>query len=104
AWPSSVRGLNCTLKWANERNPRCVLQVSHETARPSAEVDLFGTRPSTDIEFQFRQWDLLLDASTSVAGREEGEDDARSACPFDILGYTHNTMATTTRSDGATLS
>ncbi|KKR38058.1 MAG: hypothetical protein UT73_C0007G0025, partial [Candidatus Nomurabacteria bacterium GW2011_GWB1_40_11] len=31
-WPSSVRGLNCTLKWANERNPRCVLQVSHETA------------------------------------------------------------------------
>src|SRR3989338_11563153 len=32
AWPSSVRGLNCTLKWANERNPRCVLQVSHETA------------------------------------------------------------------------
>ena len=59
-----------------------MLQVSHETARPSAEVDLFGTRPSTDIEFQFRQWDLLLDASTSVAGREEGEDDARSACPL----------------------
>ena len=35
---------------------------------------------------------------------EEGEDDARSACPFDTLGYTHNTMATTTRSDEATLS
>ena len=32
AWPSSVRGLNCPLKWVNERNPRCVLQVSHETA------------------------------------------------------------------------
>ena len=35
---------------------------------------------------------------------EEGEDDARSACPFDILGYTHNTMAVTARSDEATLS
>ena len=35
---------------------------------------------------------------------EEGEDDARSACPFDTLGYTHNRMATTTRSDEATLS
>ena len=81
-----------------------MLQVSHETARPSAEVDLFGTRPSTDIEFQFRQWDLLLDTSTSAAGREEGEDDARSACPSDTLGYTHNTMAVTTRSDEATLS
>ncbi|KKP24892.1 MAG: hypothetical protein UR19_C0001G0001, partial [Candidatus Nomurabacteria bacterium GW2011_GWF1_31_48] len=32
AWPSSVRGLNCSLKWGNERNPRCVLQVSHDTA------------------------------------------------------------------------
>jgi hypothetical protein len=35
---------------------------------------------------------------------EEGEDDARSACPFDTLGYTHNTIATTTRRDGVTLS
>ena len=35
---------------------------------------------------------------------EEGEDDARSACPSDTLGYTHNTMAFTTRSDEATLS
>ena len=34
AWPSSVRGLNCSLKWGNERNPRRVLQVSHETALP----------------------------------------------------------------------
>jgi len=32
AWPSSVRGLSCSLKWGNERNPRRVLQVSHETA------------------------------------------------------------------------
>ena len=29
------------------------------------------------------------------------EDDARSACPFDVLGYTHNTMVTTTGRDAA---
>ena len=39
-----------------------------------------------------------------ASAREEGEDDARSACPFDILGCTHNTIAVTTRSDEATLS
>ena len=39
-----------------------------------------------------------------IVSGEEGEDDARSACPFDILGCTHNTMAPTTRSDEATLS
>jgi len=33
---------------------------------------------------------------------EEGEDDARSACPSDILGYTHNTMAITTGRDAVT--
>ena len=32
------------------------------------------------------------------------EDDARSACPSDALGYTHNTMATTTGRDVARLS
>jgi hypothetical protein len=37
AWPSSVRGLNCSLKWVNERNPRRVLYVSHETAWPFAQ-------------------------------------------------------------------
>ena len=35
---------------------------------------------------------------------EEGEDDARSAWPSDALGNTRNTMATTTRCDGVTLS
>ncbi len=29
---SSVRGLNRSLQWGNERNPRCQLQVSGETA------------------------------------------------------------------------
>ena len=48
-----------------------------------------------------------LPAETSqreVKAGEEGEDDARSACPSDTLGYTHNTMTVTTRSDEATLS
>ena len=36
AWPSSVRGLNCSLKWGNERNPCRLLQVSGETAQPYA--------------------------------------------------------------------
>jgi len=30
-----------------------------------------------------------------VKRREEGEDDAKSACSFDALGYTHDTMAGT---------
>src|SRR3990167_11188184 len=33
AWPSSARGLNCSLKWGNERNPHCLLQVSGKTAQ-----------------------------------------------------------------------
>ncbi len=36
AWPSSVRGLNCSLKWGNERNPHCLLNMSGETAQPGA--------------------------------------------------------------------
>ena len=38
AWPSSVRDLNCSLKWGNERNPRCQLQVSGETAPVCEQV------------------------------------------------------------------
>src|SRR3989344_2386138 len=41
AWPSSARGLNCSLKWGNERNPRCVLYVSHKTARPKVHKFIF---------------------------------------------------------------
>ena len=83
AWLPSARGLNCSLKWGNERNPHRVLQVSRETAQPN--------------EYEIKN-------ISRASGWEEGEDDARSACPFDILGYTHNTMAITTRSDEATLS
>ncbi len=32
---------------------------------------------------------------------EEGEDDAKSAWPFDVLGRTHGTMAGTMRSEAA---
>jgi len=35
---------------------------------------------------------------------EEGEDDARSACPFDTLGYTRDTMDITTGCDEVILS
>ena len=35
---------------------------------------------------------------------EEGEDDARSACPFDTLGYTRDTMDITTGCDEEILS
>ena len=34
---SSVRDVNCSLQWGNERNPRRVLQVSHETASVQGE-------------------------------------------------------------------
>ena len=57
-WPSA-RGLNCSLKWGNERNPFPELQVSRGTA---------------------------------VFNAEEGEDDVKSARPFDALDYTHATM------------
>ncbi len=32
ARPSSVRDVNCSLKWGNERNPYCLLYVSGKTA------------------------------------------------------------------------
>ena len=35
---------------------------------------------------------------------EEGGDDAKSAWPFDVLGYTRDTIAVTERCDGETLS
>ena len=39
-----------------------------------------------------------------IITRVGSEDDARSACPSDALGYTHNTMVTTTGCDIARLS
>ncbi len=41
AWLSSARVVRCSVKSANERNPRRVLQASHETAglKPEEGVD-----------------------------------------------------------------
>jgi hypothetical protein len=39
-----------------------------------------------------------------MKGWEEGEDDARSACPSDTLGYTRDTMDRTTGCDTVRLS
>ena len=35
---------------------------------------------------------LYVSHETAWVNQEEGEDDAKSAWPFDILGYTHDTM------------
>ena len=43
---SSVRGLNCSLKWGNERNPRCLLYVSGETAPHQARRAWWGSSKS----------------------------------------------------------
>jgi len=38
---------------------------------------------------------LYVSRRTARLRREEGEDDVKSAWPFDALGYTHATMAGT---------
>ena len=38
---------------------------------------------------------LYVSHETAAHNAEEGEDDAKSAWPFDALGYTHATMAGT---------
>ena len=38
---------------------------------------------------------LQVSGETAVVDTEEGEGDVKSACPFDALGYTHDTMDTT---------
>ena len=49
AWLSSARGLNCALKWGNERNPCPELQVFRGTAVFNTEEDgddVKSARPS----------------------------------------------------------
>ncbi len=113
AWPSSVRGLNCSLKWGNERNPRRLLYVSGETAQPKAhllkQMRIQDLKSMIQEEMQMHSFlnreSLFVNLRTKCAsGWEEGEDDARSACPSDTLGYTHNTMTTTTGCDAVRLS
>ena len=78
-----------------------MLQVSHETA-PSPVLNFCRNYKNEKLvcNFLINLFIILLKTGEG----EEGEDDARSACPSDTLGYTHNTMAVTARSDEATLS
>ena len=72
AWLSSARALKCSLKWGNERNPHCVLDMSHRTAPVFAQ-----------------------ELVSCVKTGEEGADDVKSAWPSDALGHTRATMAET---------
>ena len=82
AWLSSACAVRFSLKWGNMRNPHPVLYVSQETAPPLT----FDSMPKAS----------KIQASLSKAsGGEEGEDDAKSAWPFDVLGCTRGTMAGT---------
>jgi len=54
AWLPSARGLNCSLKWGNERNPCHVLQVSRETAvfyTEEGEDDVKSAWPSDALGY-----------------------------------------------------
>ena len=75
------------------KHQQCELKVESKKLKVNAKCTNFIT------------WNFItyLQASLVNAG-EEGEDDARSACPFDTLGYTRDTMARTTRCDAAMLS
>ena len=98
-----------------------MLQVSRETAQPkdyirtfcdenNVFIQCFHHRGSGGIESDEKYCIYTILFVTlylilmQFSGWEEGEDDARSACPFDILGYTHNTIAITTGRDEVTLS
>ena len=72
AWLSSARVLKRSLKWGNERNPHLALQVSQGTAQPKVYLN-----------------------ERCIVGWEEGADDVKSAWPFDTLGHTRATMAST---------
>ncbi len=47
---------------------------------------------------------FYLSLETARDNLEEGEDDAKSACPFDVLGRTHDTMGPTAGRNAATQS
>ena len=53
------------------------------------------TQPLSRVIFVTRDYPSLTEGSG---------DDAKSACPSDILGYTHDTMAVTEGRDEETLS
>ena len=63
AWLSSVRGVSCSVKSANERNPRRVLQVSHETA---------GLKPEEGGDDVKSAWPLYPGLHTRYNGQYNG--------------------------------
>ena len=64
AWPSSVRGLSCSLKWGNERNPHRVLQVSHETAyhqvRKNLEIAITNFEITNKLQYQNSKYQTIV--------------------------------------------
>ena len=71
AWSSSVRGVSCSLKWGNERNPRSVLYVSRKTI-PALCALRKGKFQKLVIPF----------VRLRTKGRGGSGDDARSAWPL----------------------
>ena len=76
AWLSSARVVRCWVKSRNERNHYPLLPLL---------PGLLGEKHSKE---------------TARDNREEGGDDAKSACPSDVLGRTRATIAVTTRRNG----
>ena len=62
AWLSSARVVRCSVKSANERNPRCVLQVSRRTA---------GIKPEEGGDDVKSAWPLCLGLHTCYNGRHK---------------------------------
>ncbi len=79
AWLSSARAVRCSVKSANERNPRCQLQVSGATARGKREEG------GDDVK---SAWPLYLGLHTRYNGAyngsrtREGELILKSASQF----------------------
>ena len=71
AWLLSVRDLNCSLKWGNERNPCCLLQVSDETA------PLYGEEGEDDTKSAWPS-DALGHTHDTMAGTMGCETERRS--------------------------
>ena len=71
AWLLSVRDLNCSLKWGNERNPYCLLQVSDETA------PLYGEEGEDDTKSAWPS-DALGHTHDTMAGTMGREAERRS--------------------------
>ena len=78
AWLSSVRGLSCSLKWGNERNPRCQFYMSGETApsrgrkvrtTPSQHVPLMPW--AAHVIQSARQWEAMQQCGANPQTRRQ---------------------------------